>query len=210
MDSMFLSNDQKDRVSSEVRQRDTKASSDQDTTSNEISSKWTDRNLFDFECPELEGDLFIESGRTCQKHGVREQANRGNKYNILICTDFTFPKFGGVETHGYQIAQCLIERGHNVCFITNKFQNNRCGVRTMANGLKIYHVPQIPIVANESVFMTFISSLPVVRQILIREQIDIVHGHSSTSILQNTVLMAAKACGVKTCFTEHSLFTFNE
>jgi len=23
------------------------------------------------------------------------------KYSILICTDFTFPKFGGVETHGY-------------------------------------------------------------------------------------------------------------
>jgi hypothetical protein len=23
------------------------------------------------------------------------------KHNVLICTDFTFPKFGGVETHGY-------------------------------------------------------------------------------------------------------------
>ena len=23
------------------------------------------------------------------------------KYSILICTDFAFPKFGGVETHGY-------------------------------------------------------------------------------------------------------------
>jgi hypothetical protein len=26
------------------------------------------------------------------------------KYSILICTDFAFPKFGGVETHGYQLA----------------------------------------------------------------------------------------------------------
>ena len=43
------------------------------------------------------------------------------KYSIMICTDFAFPKFGGVETHGYQLAQCLIERGHKVCFITNKF-----------------------------------------------------------------------------------------
>ena len=80
----------------------------------------------------------------------------------------------------------------------------------MANGLKIYHLPQVPIVANESVFLTFMQSLPIVRQILMREQIDVVHGHSSTSILQNTVLMAAKACGVKTCFTEHSLFTFGD
>ena len=26
------------------------------------------------------------------------------KYSILMVTDFTFPKFGGVETHGYQIS----------------------------------------------------------------------------------------------------------
>ena len=25
------------------------------------------------------------------------------KYSVLICTDFAFPKFGGVETHGYQL-----------------------------------------------------------------------------------------------------------
>lgn len=76
--------------------------------------------------------------------------------------------------------------------------------------MKIYHVPQIPIVANATAFLTFMNSLPVMREILIRERIDIVHGHQCTSILGNTVLMAAKTCGVKTCFTEHSLFTFNE
>ncbi len=63
------------------------------------------------------------------------------KYSILICTDFAFPKFGGVETHGYQLAQCLIERGHKVCFITNNFQGSRCGVRHMANGMKVYYLP---------------------------------------------------------------------
>ena len=26
---------------------------------------------------------------------------QNHKYSILICTDFAFPKFGGVETHGY-------------------------------------------------------------------------------------------------------------
>gem|GEM_PF-6654694 len=42
-----------------------------------------------------------------------------SNYSIMICTDFALPKFGGVETHGYQLAQCLIERGHKVCLITN-------------------------------------------------------------------------------------------
>ena len=57
------------------------------------------------------------SRRLSNKHGQPVQ----KKYSILICTDFAFPKFGGVETHGYQLGQCLIERGHKVCFITNKF-----------------------------------------------------------------------------------------
>ena len=31
-----------------------------------------------------------------------QNTNKKNgKYSILICTDFAFPKFGGVETHTY-------------------------------------------------------------------------------------------------------------
>mmetsp|Transcript_11421 Transcript_11421/g.17213 ORF Transcript_11421/g.17213 Transcript_11421/m.17213 type:complete len:88 (-) Transcript_11421:1532-1795(-) len=62
------------------------------------------------------------------------------KYSILICTDFAFPKFGGVETHGYQLAQSLIERGHKVSFITNNYQGHRSGLRVMANGMKMYYL----------------------------------------------------------------------
>jgi len=49
-----------------------------------------------------------------------------------------------------------------------------------------------------------------VREILIREHIDIVHGHQSTSVLQHCVMLAAKSYGLKTVFTEHSLFGFND
>jgi hypothetical protein len=31
---------------------------------------------------------------------IRKQRSE-KKHNVLIVTDFTFPKFGGVETHGY-------------------------------------------------------------------------------------------------------------
>jgi phosphatidylinositol glycan class A protein len=80
----------------------------------------------------------------------------------------------------------------------------------MANGLKVYHIPQVPFCAENVAFVTFFSSLPLIRQILIREQIDIVHGHQSVSILQNIVLMTAKTLGLKTVFTEHSLFTYHD
>jgi hypothetical protein len=65
---------------------------------------------------------FDDSFNDLSLHSMNSQKLAGpRQLSILICTDFSFPKFGGVETHGYQLAQCLIERGHKVCFVTNKF-----------------------------------------------------------------------------------------
>lgn len=87
------------------------------------SLQWTDPDLFNLN--NHEQDSALEPlGHQLDLHMAKQkfyQPEGGRKYNILICTDFVFPKFGGVETHGYQIAQCLIERGHKVCFLTNKF-----------------------------------------------------------------------------------------
>ena len=36
----------------------------------------------------------------------------------LLCSmvsDFFFPNMGGVESHIYQLGQCLIRKGHKVC-----------------------------------------------------------------------------------------------
>lgn len=95
-------------------------------------------------------------------------------------------------------------------FVTNKFQGNRCGVRYMANGMKVYNIPHLPVMNGDVAFLSFFNSLPLIRQIMIREQIEIVHGHQSVSILQHIVLMTAKSMGLKTVFTEHSLFSFND
>lgn len=170
--------------------------------------------MYNIQDPSLENDSSLDAlGNQLDLHLLNQLPSQGpnnKKYNILLCSDFIFPKFGGVETHVYQVAQCLIERGHKVCFLTNMFQNNRTGVRTMANGLKVYHVPQVPFCQENVAFFTFFSSLPIIRQILIREQIDIIHGHQSVSILQNIALMTAKSLGIKTVFTEHSLFTYHD
>ena len=44
----------------------------------------------------------------------------------------------------------------------------------------------------------------------IREQIEIDHGHQGTSSLQLIGISAAKLFGLKTVFTEHSLFGYND
>ena len=43
---------------------------------------------------------------------------------------------GGVESHLYQLAQCLLEKGHTVVIVTHAY-GNRTGVRYMANYLKV-------------------------------------------------------------------------
>ena len=43
----------------------------------------------------------------------RERSPKG-KLSILMVSDFLYPNAGGVENHIYQLAQCLISRGHKV------------------------------------------------------------------------------------------------
>ena len=43
---------------------------------------------------------------------------------------------GGVESHLYQLAQCLLEKGHVVIIVTHAY-GNRVGIRYMANYLKV-------------------------------------------------------------------------
>jgi hypothetical protein len=38
-------------------------------------------------------------------------------YYSMVC-DFFYPNMGGVESHIYQVSQCLINRGHKVIFDT--------------------------------------------------------------------------------------------
>ena len=80
----------------------------------------------------------------------------------------------------------------------------------MANGLKIYYLPLIPAIGGSVSFFSYWSVYPVVRQILIREHIDICHGHQSTSTIMQLVISLAKVYGIKTVFTEHSLFGYQD
>ncbi|EGZ08294.1 hypothetical protein PHYSODRAFT_390233, partial [Phytophthora sojae] len=53
-------------------------------------------------------------------------------------------------------------------------------------------------------YMTFVGHLALFRAIRVREQMRIVHGHQATSTLMHESL----DLGVKTVYTDHSLFGF--
>ncbi|KAF2874218.1 phosphatidylinositol:UDP-GlcNAc transferase PIG-A [Massariosphaeria phaeospora] len=127
-------------------------------------------------------------------------------YNIAMISDFFFPQPGGVESHIYQLSSKLIDRGHKVIIITHAYAG-RTGVRYLTNGLKVYHVP-FWVIYRETTFPTVFSFFPIFRNIVIRERIEIVHGHGSLSSLCNEAILHARTMGLRTVFTDHSLFGF--
>ncbi|GAB1312767.1 Phosphatidylinositol N-acetylglucosaminyltransferase GPI3 subunit [Madurella fahalii] len=127
-------------------------------------------------------------------------------YNIAMVSDFFFPQPGGVESHIYQLSSKLRDRGHKVIIITHAYEG-RTGVRYLTNGLKVYHVPFLVIYRSAS-FPTVFSFFPIFRNIILRERIDIVHGHASLSSLCHEAILHARTMGLRTVYTDHSLFGF--
>lgn len=127
-------------------------------------------------------------------------------YNIAMVSDFFFPQPGGVESHIYQLSTKLIDRGHKVIIITHAYES-RTGVRYLTNGLKVYYCPFMVIYRNAT-FPTVFSFFPIFRNIIIRERIEIVHGHASLSNLCHEAILHARTMGLRTVFTDHSLFGF--
>lgn len=130
------------------------------------------------------------------------------RYCICIVSDFCYPRLGGVELHQYHLAQGLIRRGHKVIMITTTY-GKRQGVRYMTNGLKVYYCPQMPFVKGIALPVIY-TSFPLFRHIFIREGVEIVHGHQTTSTLAHECIMHARTMGIKAVFTDHSLFGFSD
>ncbi|PIA30900.1 hypothetical protein AQUCO_05300022v1 [Aquilegia coerulea] len=128
------------------------------------------------------------------------------RHRILMVSDFFYPNFGGVENHIYYLSQCLLKLGHKVVVMTHAY-GNRSGVRYMTGGLKVYYIPWKPFLMQNTL-PTIYGTLPIIRTILVRERISLVHGHQAFSTLCHEALMHARTMGYKVVFTDHSLYGF--
>jgi phosphatidylinositol glycan class A protein len=132
---------------------------------------------------------------------------------IALMSDFFYPRLGGVEMHIYSLAQRLIAQGHKVIVITHAYKINdssqRTGVRYLPGPLKVYYCPIIPMVDQDSL-PTFAATLPIMRYIFIREDIQIIHAHQATSTLANESIAYAGEMGIPSVYTDHSLFGFDD
>ncbi|XP_059620300.1 phosphatidylinositol N-acetylglucosaminyltransferase subunit A [Phlebotomus argentipes] len=125
---------------------------------------------------------------------------------ICMASDFFYPNMGGVEEHIFSLSQCLLEKGHKVIVVTHSY-GDRVGIRYMTSGLKVYYLP-IKTFYNQCILPTMICNIPLYRNILERERIEIVHGHSAFSALAHEMMLVASLLDLRVVFTDHSLFGF--
>ncbi|KDQ59981.1 glycosyltransferase family 4 protein [Jaapia argillacea MUCL 33604] len=136
----------------------------------------------------------------------------------MIC-DFFHPNVGGVENHIYMLSCKLRERGHKVdsnnalenpvIIITHSHPPDRVGIRWLCPSLKVYYIP-FPTLVSSATLPNFFTFLPYLRTILLREHITLIHSHASLSSLAHEGILHAHLLGVRTVFTDHSLFGFDD
>lgn len=125
---------------------------------------------------------------------------------VLLVSDYFHPSVGGVETHMYNLAENLVGLGHKVVVLTC-CRGGRCGVRYLRGGVKVYHLPRVPVVGGTT--LPNLGALRPFRAVAIRERVEIVHCHQ-TSSLSLECLLHAKTLGLRCVFTCHSLQGFAE
>ncbi|KAF8551194.1 glycosyltransferase family 4 protein, partial [Imleria badia] len=129
--------------------------------------------------------------------------------SIAMISDFFYPNVGGVENHIYMLSANLIRRGHRVIVITHSHPPDRVGVRWLLPSLKVYYVPFMTI-ASSATLPNYFTFLPYFRTIIVREHIQLIHAHASLSSLGQEGILHAHFFGVRTVFTDHSLFGFED
>mmetsp|Transcript_37359 Transcript_37359/g.78791 ORF Transcript_37359/g.78791 Transcript_37359/m.78791 type:complete len:472 (+) Transcript_37359:138-1553(+) len=152
------------------------------------------------------------------------------RHRVAMVCDFFYPRLGGVENHIWSLAYSLLRLGHKVIVITHAYncpdvelpcddeqgvavqrrkKSKRTGVRYLPGGLKVYYCPFLPM-TDEDCLPTFTITFPLLRWILIRERIEIVHSHQATSTLANEAITYAAELGLASVYTDHSLFGFDD
>lgn len=116
---------------------------------------------------------------------------------VALVSDYFYPKFGGVESHIVGLAAGLLRLGLHVIVITHSYGNEFSGKVELfltplaavsevedetTISLTVYYLP-VGIVAQNCMFPCLYPSLRFFPDIFERENINVVHGHSSMSAM---------------------------
>ncbi|KAJ1553617.1 hypothetical protein HK405_007401 [Cladochytrium tenue] len=149
-----------------------------------------------------------EEGDACVLANATKDDQPFRRLRIAMVCDFFYPNFGGIESHIYQLSLELSLKGHKVIIITHAY-GDRAGIRYLTSGVKVYYVPHW-LVYDQVSLPTLFAFFPLFRNIVLRERIQIVHGHQAFSSMCHEAILDAKTMGIPAVFTDHSLFGFDD
>lgn len=95
-----------------------------------------------------------------------------------------------------------------IIVITHSYQDRK-GVRYLTKGLKVYYLP-IRTFYNQCILPTMMCNIPLLRYILLRERIQIVHGHSAFSALAHETMFVGKLLGLRVSELCIAIFNLNQ
>ncbi len=115
---------------------------------------------------------------------------------IALCTDYFYPKIGGVTTHVEGLARELVRRGHDVAIFTKSapYDDECLGLRVcrVNSFFRTARTLDVPILEElESALKTF--------------NPDVVHGHHAFSPVSLFSISTGRRIGAKTILTNHSI-----
>lgn len=120
-----------------------------------------------------------------------------------MISDFVYPNYGGVETHILNISKELKKLNHEVIIITHEYKNYLGEISF--EGIKIYYIKTRFLFRNTTLFNLLMNG-KIFKDLFIKYNINLVHGHQSSSPLALEGIFHAQCLNIKTVFTEHSLF----
>jgi len=115
---------------------------------------------------------------------------------IALCSDYFYPKIGGITTHIENLARALEKRGHEVVIVTKTADFN-----DEAHGLKVVRIKSL-FRSSQTLDLPHIDEL---EEVLGKMKPDIIHAHHAFSPISLFSILVGKKLGVKTVLTNHSI-----
>ena len=116
---------------------------------------------------------------------------------------------GGVEQHMFSLAQTLSKKGHKIIVLTIAWDyQNLSGVRYITDNIKVYYLPILSMLSKPFYLSHMSLCGPfsiLIRNILLNEQIQLVHGHQQTSTLSINVMNIVYPMNLPFVLSQHSL-----
>ena len=121
---------------------------------------------------------------------------------VALCTDYFYPRIGGVQSHVVGLASELERRGHEVVILTKRLKTDllNCFLRVSHDKI-VYIKPIFPLP------IIIVPPKPTdIREVIRRGGFEIIHAHHAFTPTSLLSISAAEKLRIPSILTNHTIF----